>query len=245
MSRCAYLVLLMLGLGLVVPVMIGASCPPPQNVPYLDVSTSPSGSQGALPQCEPDRVCVSIVNKTCLDVEVQLYTQDGYDLAGDYILRTATECCENPSTAPGPCPCDRDGSTEGEMQLLEGELFDLINITSLAGSDDPLELRGRTSRSVSQGAGIIESFRCTAIKNIGVEVAPIGDLPVSYEDREGPDYRCAMTAVDYTDPPRPEDVACGETIQYVVADRNDCIDPDFTILRLNTEVSGGCQAGTR
>ena len=233
MSRRGYLALALLTTLLTLPVFFGASCPPPDGPPFI--GANPGGTTGTsgrgLPPCEPNRVCVSIINRTCVEAEVVLYVHDGFDLENKYVTRTAIECCENPN-ATNPCPCIRAGSDVGELQLTSPELFDPDNRVLINGEI--------VATLAANGGRVLISFPCDSLKTVGVEVGAVGDLPSSWRDRGGPDYRCTIVPVDRGDQEFPEDVACGATIQYSIIDRNDCANSDLTVYRVNTDVSADC-----
>lgn len=239
MYRRTYVTIPVLVACLVLPVIIGASCPPPNNPPFLAITAPATGGVG-LAACEEGRVCVSIVNEACADAEVMLYVHDGYDLAGNFITRVALECCED-ENATAPCPCFRDGFDIGELQLRRPELFIVANRFRIAG-DVVYDLPGRASILASRGGSVQVNLDCEEVKSIGLEVGPNGSLPVGPpEDRQGPDYRCTQQEFQQTQPRALEHVACGETIQFTIEDRNNCVDPTLTVFRIARAVSGGCQ----
>jgi hypothetical protein len=243
MSRRGYIVMAILAGCLAIPVIIGASCPPPDDPPFFSIIPSPSTTTQEIPSCEPDRICVSIINLTCLNSDVILYIHNGFDLTGQYVTRTAIECCENSTSATSPCPCFRPGSDNGELQLTRPELFQPANRFRFTANGELVDtLPGRSSRLTAIGGRVTESIPCGDVKSIGIEVAPEGDLPGAPQERSGPDYRCTMTNVDRGDSGFPEQVPCGETIQFSIVDRNDCANQDLTVYRVNMGTSKDCSS---
>lgn len=234
MSGRGYVVLSLLGCCLILPVIIiGASCPPPSNPAFISLQTSPSALTLNLPPCDPGFVCISIVNQSCVDVDTILYVHDGFDLEGEYVTRTAFECCED-ANSDTPCRCYRPGFDTGEMQLVRPELFQ---------ADLRREIEGEMTFTLEPDQGVLEPIQCGDIKTIGLEVAQAGNLPGSPEFIQGPDYRCAeapATATGVTWEMLEEDVACGATIQYTIYDRNDCVAVELTVLRVDMDVSRDC-----
>ena len=231
MSRRAYLVLTILACGLALPVIIGASCPPPDNPPFFSPSAGLSTIGLGLPLCEPDRVCISIINRACTETDVTLYIHDGYDFNDEFVTRTALECCES-ANATAPCPCPRPGSGIGELQLQPPELYRASNRALIAGETivtlDP------------QGGRVLISLPCMQVKSIGVEMATEGGLPISPQEQSNVNYRCSMVPIDRGDEGLPEDVACGATIQFTISDRNNCSIADQPLYRVETDVSANC-----
>jgi hypothetical protein len=240
MHRSKYIVCGVLAAGIAVPIIIGASCPPPNDPAFVSIITGPGSTiSQELPNCEPGRVCISILNQTCTDTDIILYIHDGYDLDGEFVTRTAIECCEN-DNATAPCPCFRPGSTTGEMQLTPPELFQPQNRFPIANGDVVFELQGRESQLSALGGRVTVSIRCEEVKNIGLEVGLAGALPGTVEERAGADYRCTMVNTDRGNENRVEDVACGATLQYTIVDRNNCANEDLTVFRIQTNVSADC-----
>ncbi|NLE60300.1 MAG: hypothetical protein GX616_18270, partial [Planctomycetes bacterium] len=218
------------------PIIIGASCPPPDDPAFVSIITGPGSTVGQdLPNCEQGRVCISILNQTCTDTDIILYVHDGYDLAGSYVTRTAIECCES-DNATTPCPCYRCGSDTGELQLTPPELFQPQNRYEIADGDVIRTLQGREDRLSALGGRITISIRCEEVKSIGLEVGVVGELPGVVRERAGADYRCTMVNLDCAQA-HTEDVACGATIQYTIVDRNNCANENLTVYRIETNVS--------
>lgn len=238
MRRRRYLVGLLLAACAVIPVLFGVSCPPPSNPAFISLQTSPANVNLSLPPCEPERVCVSVVNLACVDAEAALYIHDGFDLDREFATEIAFECCDNPNSTVA-CPCLRTGALNGELQLQRPELFIDDNLFEISGEDViALPPNGR----------ILQSFRCEEIKSIGLEAGGVGSLTDDPGDRTGPDYRCQLTEPSAgqrdTEFQAEEDVPCGATIQYTVFDRNDCADPSLTVFRITTDTSQTCADAT-
>lgn len=238
-----YTVYGLLAAGLSVPIMFGVSCPPPDDPAIISIITPGSAVSQEVPNCEAGRVCISILNQTCVDTDIILYVHDGYDLTGQYVTRTAIECCES-QNATTPCPCFNPGSDNGELQLVPPQLFTPANRYIIANNNAVYNLRGRTDRLSALGGRITVSLRCEEVKSIGLEVGLAGQLPGVVQERAGADYRCTMVDTNRGSAERPEDVACGGTIQYTIVDRNDCANENLTVIRVNTNVSTDCTEAT-
>ena len=236
MHRRKYIVCGILAAGIALPIIIGASCPPPNDPAFVSIITGPGTVTQDLPPCEAGRVCISILNQTCVDADIILYIHNGYDLEGDFVTRTAIECCEN-QNATAPCPCFRPGSDTGELQLTPPELFQPVNRYEIANGNAVYELPGRADQLSSLGGRVTVSLRCEEVKSIGLQVGLAGELPGTVEEQAGADYRCTMVATPQT---YPEDVACGATLQYTIVDRNNCANVDLTVFRIETNVSADC-----
>lgn len=239
MRRGKYVVYGLVAALVALPIIIGASCPPPDDPAFVSIITGPGSTTGQdLPNCEQGRVCISILNQTCTDTDVILYIHDGYDLAGTYVTRWAIECCEN-ENATEPCPCYRCGSDTGELQLTPPELFQPQNRYEIADGEVIRVLQGREDQLSALGGRLTISIRCEEVKTIGLEVGLEGQLPGLVQERAGADYRCTGVELEcaqaYT-----EDVACGATIQYTIVDRNNCANEDLTVFRIETNVSADC-----
>jgi hypothetical protein len=242
MLRRKHLVCGVLAAGLAIPIIIGASCPPPDDPAFVSIITGP-GSTTALPSCESGRVCISIVNQTCVDTDIILYIHNGYDLTGQYVTEQAIECCQS-TTSTVPCPCFRPGSDTGELQLLPPQLFQAQNRYKIANNKVVYTVKGRPDKLSSQGGRVTVSLRCEDIKTMGLEVGMVGELPGTVQERSGPDYRCTMVTTGRGTQALPEDVACGGTLQYTIVDRNDCADVSLTVIRVDTSVSADCTTVT-
>lgn len=245
MSRRGVLILALLGCGLVVPVIVGTSCPPPSNPPFISLNTGTSTTNLRILPCEPNRVCVDVINQACVDTEVVLYTHNGFDVADppEYPIRYSYLCCENPNS-PAPCPCSRPGALNGEMQLSSPELYRAVNRTPFIQDGDIV-----TTLPAKLGR-IRRSFPCDQIKSIGIDVGGVGDLPANPQERSSVHYRCTMLEVEYPNwwyamtnmPIRAEEhVACGATLQFRVYDRNDCASPALTVYRIDPQASKDCK----
>jgi len=230
MSPRGYLVLTVLACAVAVPVIIGASCPPPEQPAFFSPNAGLSNIGLGLPLCEADRVCISIINRTCINTDITLYIHDGYDLNDEYVIRNAWECCES-WTSNQPCPCPRAGSGIGELQLQPPELYTASNRTLIA-TETVVTLE-------PEGGRVLVSLPCNQVKSIGLEMGFEGDLPISPQEQTDVNYRCSQIPV-VRENNLPEDVACGATIQFTISDRNTCSDPDLTLFRVATDVSADC-----
>lgn len=203
---------------------------------------SPLLPQESLPDCENGWLCVSIVNQTCVDVDVILYVHNGYDPEGVYATSAALECCEDENAA-SPCLCPQPGSGTGELQLVPPQLFHPLN-RYVIGDEIVHTLSGRPDFVAPAEGGVEVALRCEDVKSIGLEVGLAGELPDGVQERSGSHYRCTTVATDRGIYDRPEQVPCGGTIQYVIYDRNSCGNPDVVVFRVDTWTSADCTAVT-
>ncbi len=239
MHRRRIVICSILAAAFALPIIFGASCPPPDHPPFVSIIQPGSSVSGDVPNCETDRVCITVMNQTCVDTDIILYIQDGYDLTGQFATRTALECCES-ENATNPCPCFVPGSDTGELQLVPPQLFTPENRYPLANGEVIYELRGRADQLSALGGRVTVSLRCEEVKNIGLEIGLVGQMPGTVQERAGVDYRCTMVSTDRGEADRLEDVACGGTIQYTIVDRNDCANENLTVFRIETAVSADC-----
>ena len=130
-----YLTLSVLLSAAVLPVIIGASCPPPSTPYFASIGSNRVGTTTEVPSCTPGNVCISIVNTTFIDVEVSLYKHDGFDLELDYCQETRPDVIGGtPVFIAEYCP----GYNFGEYQLVRPQLFDAANRYEI---DDIYEVR--------------------------------------------------------------------------------------------------------
>jgi hypothetical protein len=243
MDRRKIVIYSVLAGALGLPIIFGASCPPPDSPPFVSIVQPGSSVSQDVPNCETGRVCITIMNQTCVDTDIILYIQDGYDLTGQYATRTALECCESPN-ATNPCPCFNPGSDTGELQLVPPQLFTPQNRFPIANNEVIYELKGRVDQLSALGGRVTVNLRCEEVKNIGLQIGLVGEMPGTVQEQVGVDYRCTMVNTDRGTAGRPEDVACGGTIQYTIVDRNDCVNQDLTVFRIETAVSADCTGVT-
>jgi hypothetical protein len=193
-----------------------------------------------VPDCQDGQVCINIVNRTCVDVDIILYVHNGYDLEGSYAIRAAVECCQE-EQATQPCLCLRPGADTGEMQLYRPELFGRPeNRYDISNGSVVYTIKGRPDELSPSGDSATVSLPCGDVKSMGLDVGRAGELPALVQERSGPQYRCTMIATDRGGEVRPEDVPCGGTIRYTLFDRNDCAGPNLTVFRVMVDVSADC-----
>lgn len=222
MSARRYLMVLLILAGAVVPALTGVSCPPPGNPAYLKPTTT-TQMDSVLPPCDSGFVCISIVNTSCVPVEVALYTQDGYDLNQFYDCGTSVDCCPE-QNAQRACKCWCPGALTGELQLTPPQLFVPPYLTPIAGANTTL---------LTPGMSKLVSIQCQQIKNMGIRIGKPGTgITTNPEFQAGVYYRCPLVlSTDPTQTPRfPSQVPCGQTIEMRILDRNDCVTPNFTLL---------------
>ncbi len=217
-------VMFMILAGALIPVIIGASCPPPQTPQIYSPSTG-ALTNPVVPTCTAGFVCISVVNTTFIPVEVALYTHDGYDFAPyQYPDPPSYECCTY-AYAQNPCNCPRAGAQIGELKLTFPELFQGVNRKDLQGAN--------TKTLVAQGS-LQESYQCEQVKSVGVAIARPPNVLTAPEFRAGPNYRQRLAAPASRGP---GEIACGGTIQYVIYDDNENADPLFAKLAVRTVLS--------
>ena len=186
--------------AVVFPIVIGASCPPPTMPLYYSVITDDDSlTQQAVAKCTPGFICINLTNQTAANVQLALFSHDGYDPNNQYPDPDSFSCCTNPnSTVACPCPCP--GRDTGECMLNFEEIFRgnaNLDVTNMA--INPITL------APGQTAPIVR-IRCEAIKTIGVSVAlDTGDPINDPLDQRGPIYRTT-------------DVPCGETVRFSAID---------------------------
>ena len=220
MSRRRLVILTVLGAAVALPILIGASCPPPSNPFFLSLTTNRLNVGTDIPDCVQGFVCISIVNTACVDAEISLYVHDGYDLDYQY--------CTYVQWVLGSCL----GADVGEFQLAPAQLFTTSNSYSI---------QGQGIRLLKQRESVLVRIQDSMVKSFGIKMARVGGLPDNAEIIGGPKYRCTMVDPG-GDQPRQEDVPTGETFQFVIRDQNECALPGLTQFATTTGTSapGGC-----
>jgi hypothetical protein len=232
MSARRYLTVLFILAAGVVPVIIGASCPPPTTPIFTPTSTNTGGAR-VLPECEPGFVCVSIVNQACIPAEIALYTQNGFDLcvlvAGvctyQFPDTPSPACCPSGISNPTGCACQRPGADVGELMLTRPEIFQPAQLFSIQGS---------TTTILQPGASLLQRIQCGNIKTMGVAVGLPGASLTTPQFQEGPKYRERLAAPAVR---LPTDARCGGTIEFLVQDISRCADPVLSQFAITTTVS--------
>jgi len=245
MSRRRLVIVSVLGAAVALPILIGASCPPPSNPFYLALTTNRLNVGTDIPSCVQGFVCISIVNAAYVDVETALYVHDGYDTTSPYKYPSgySTACCPNPASATVGCACPRPGYLVGEIQLSRPELF-------ATGTPLPPNLRqiqGSNVRLLQPRESVFVQIQEGDIKSFGITVGRTGTLLANPEIRDGPRYRCSLVAVQAVQG-QPgterltEDIPSGETFQFVVYDQNEGAAPGLARLatRIGKSSSGPC-----
>lgn len=219
-----------------VPIIIGASCPPPASPYFTTIGTGTGQSATQVPNCSPGFVCISIVNNTCIEVEVALYVHNGFDVGLRYCeFQRGIQVIGTPLRASEECP----GYNLGEFQVARPQLFDPpelepSNLYQIAGQDVRVLLPRET---------VLERIQVGNIKTFGLSVGRRGTLPDEPALQDAPRYRCTETSLGVVRVPRlPEDVAAGQTFQFVITDDINCGLPGSALLSLRTGTSGsaGC-----
>jgi hypothetical protein len=241
MSRRRLVILTVLGAAVALPILIGASCPPPSNPFFLSLTTNRLNVGTDIPSCVQGFVCISIVNAAYVDVETALYIHDGFDPTAPYKYPSGSSiaCCPNPSSATIGCTCPRPGYLVGEIQLARPELF-------AAGTPAPPNLypiQGSNVRVLKARESVFIQIQDGDIKTFGIAIGRTGTLLANPEITDGPRFRCSMVAVQAI-PGQPgverlpEDVPSGETFQFVIYDQNEGASPGLARLATRTGKSG-------
>ncbi|UCD27414.1 MAG: hypothetical protein JSV03_09815 [Planctomycetota bacterium] len=192
-------VVILVSCCIIVPIFIGASCPPPSTPSsYSVITDDDSLISQALASCESGFVCIVLSNQTSVPVQMALYTHDGYDPADQYPDTPSFACCTNPnSTVACPCPCP--GKDDGECMLNFVEIFQNVNLNDNLAPNPINLLPSQDTRWIR--------IRCQALKTIAAAVADAtGNVLTNPTDQDGPVYRDV-------------DVPCGETIMFFVEDQ--------------------------
>lgn len=215
--------------GAALPVIIGASCPPPENPFYLAVTTNRLNVGAQIPPCTEGFVCISIVNTAYVPVDVSLYVHDGYDM-------NLTFCVSRPPpTVVWVTPVLNEycpGFYLGEFQLAQPQLYTTARLHPIDGQNIRV-FRDRESTQLRIPKNNIKTF--------GIAVARQGELAANGpEIQKGPHYRCTLVDLGFYYVPRaPEDVNDGCTLQYLIYDLNNGALPGLAQLAVQTAVGGG------
>lgn len=223
--------------ALVLPVVIGTSCPAPSNPFYLSVTSNRLNLGTQVPDCVQGFVCLSVVNSACINVDVSLYVNNGYDLQLNYCNWNPPFISWIPLYASQYCP----GYNLGEYQVSRVDLF-----APPAGSASNLyPIQGSAIRTLTPRESVLVQIQDGDIKTFGIAIGRVGTLPDTPEIRDAPRYRCTMVDLGTILVSRAqEDVASGETFQYTIYDQSDCVIPGLARLAVRTGTSSatGCPA---
>jgi hypothetical protein len=194
---------LLLGCGSI-PILIGASCPPPVTPLYFTM-ISDATTLTVLPACQPGFVCVNFTNSTIIPVEVSLYSHSGFDPQNRCGDVARFECCVNPNS-PVACPCPCAGALTGNCRLNRQQLFNGCLLDPATAHLD--DINGELSVTLAPTQAVLKRIRCGDVKTLGAAVARAGVDPITApDDRNGPIYR-----------DEPGGVTCGGTVQFLVID---------------------------
>jgi len=232
-----YLTISVLLAAAVLPVIIGASCPPPSAPYFVAIGTNTAGIATEVPDCTPGFVCISVVNTAYISADVSLYVHDGFDLDLDYCQWNAPIYVGTPQSASQYCP----GYNLGEFQIARTQLF---NPTAPLPSN-LFPMQGVNVRILQPRETLLVRIQEGDIKTFGVEVGRTGTLPDTPEIQNGPYYRCTLVNLGFIRVPRvSEHVPSGETFQFVIYDENDGAAPGLAqfAMRTGTSSTGGCPA---
>lgn len=231
--------------GVSLPILIGASCPPPSQPFYLAISTNRLNVGAQIPDCTQGFVCVSVVNTACIDVEVSLYVHDGYDPLIEYPAGFDSACC-SANVVNQQCACPRPGYQVGEVQLTRPELFEAAP-TATTLPPNLRQIDGRNVRVLGPRESSLVQIQEGDIKSFGIAIGREGTLLANPELLGGPYFRCLLvavpdTATGVTVERITEHVPSGETFQFVVYDQSECAAPGLARLGIRTGTSsgGGC-----
>jgi hypothetical protein len=229
MSVRRYAILSLVGAAVVIPVLIGASCPPPSTPGVYGLVTTNIGTDITVPACNPGFVCVNFTNSTVVDVKVALYRHNGYDPSNKCGTVSLFSCCTNPnSTVACPCPCQ--GAQTGECKLGRDDLFTGCSLDPATANLDPIN--GAQTVDLAPAQSIQKRVRCGDVKTLGAAVSLAANSPITAPaDQNGPVYRG-----------EPGGVACGGTVLFHVLDLNNTdtgntTDPGLVTLAIQTQFS--------
>lgn len=237
MRNRRYWIVLVLAGGVVLPVIIGASCPAPSDPFVIPVTSNRINIGTQVPNCTPGFVCISVVNSTCVDLEISLYVQNGYDLQLLYCRWQAPLDLNTPMRASEECP----GYNNGEYQVSRVDLFN----PPAPLASNLYKIQGEDIRSLKPRESVLVQIQAADLKTFGLMIGRTGNLPTTPEYVDGPRYRCTMKALGNIKVPRSsEDVPSGETFQYTIYDQMDCSIPGLASLAIRTGSSSsrGCPA---
>lgn len=205
-------------------VMYGASCPQPRNPVFFEViPDTDTGVDVPLPACIDGFVCINFRNASTIPVRMALYRHNGFEVP-DEIRRLSTECCVGISLSP--CPCDCPGEDQGNCLLTNEQIFNNVNLDTIAGAPDV---------SLAPNATVLKRIRCNQVKTIGVALSDIEEDPTTNaDDQLGPAYREEPGA-----PGGVASVSCGGTIQFSAEDFNEADEdnPELALVILTVQTS--------
>lgn len=186
--------------ALVIPILIGASCPPP-SAPGIYSLVTDNRNLTVLPPCNTGFVCIIFTNSTTISVTGSLYRHNGFDPTNKCPSSFENRCCGPLQTGNCPCPCA--GATTGDCRLSRDDLFTGCSL-------DPPYLDANFSDVVlapTQSAQ--RQVRCGDAKTLGATVAR-ATTPAVIADAVGPIYRDEAGGV-----------RCGGTVQFLIVDLNE------------------------
>jgi hypothetical protein len=207
MSVRRYAIMTLVGAAVVIPILIGASCPPPSTPGLYGLVTTNIGTTVTVPPCNEGYVCINFTNSTIIPVKVALYRHNGYDTANKCGTTATFSCCSNPnSTVACPCPCP--GAQTGECKLGRDDLFTGCGLDPPTANLDTIN--GAQSVDLAPAQSVQKRVRCGDVKTLGAAVSRDTEDPVTAPaDQNGPVYR-----------DEPGGVACGGTVLFNVVDLN-------------------------
>lgn len=193
--------------SVLIPILVGVSCPPPTGTGIFGLVTDTTNVT-VLPPCNPGFVCISFTNSTTIPVNVALYRHNGFDAQNKCGSTSSFQCCTNPNS-PVACPCPCEGATTGECQLSREDLFTGCSLDPPTANISPIN--GAQTANLAVAQSLQERIRCGDVKTLGAAVSRATESPITDpEDQNGPVYR-----------DEPGGVACGGTIQFLVIDLNE------------------------
>jgi len=229
MSVRRFAILSLVGAAVVVPILIGASCPPPSTPGLYGLVTTNLNTAITVPPCNPGFVCINFTNSTIVSVKVALYRHNGYDPSNECGTVSLFSCCTNPnSTVACPCPCQ--GAQTGECKLGRDDLFTGCGTEPVTQNLDTIN--GATTVTLAPAQSVQKRVRCGDVKTLGAAVAlATGDPLTAPADQNGPVYRGEAGGV-----------ACGGTVLFHVVDLNNTTNTgnttsDLVTLAIETQFS--------
>ncbi|GMU20493.1 MAG: hypothetical protein AMXMBFR13_05900 [Phycisphaerae bacterium] len=227
MSGRQYIIGLLVTACVIVPILIGASCPPPQAPGFFSLITD-NTNLTVLPSCTPGFVCISFANTATVPASVVLYQDAGFDPRNNCSGVFSVACCAN-TTSRTPCVCPCPGADQGDCQLNRDNLF--TGCGNEPTNQYVSDINGQQILTLAPTQTALKRVRCGDIKTTGAAVARTDGDPIAEPlDQAGPIYR-----------DEPGGVACGGTLQYLVYDLNETTAgggaDDLVTLALRTQTS--------
>lgn len=228
MSFRRYAVAGLIGAAVVIPILVGVSCPPPRGTGIYGLVTDTTNIT-VLPPCTSGFVCVSFTNSTTIPVNVALYRHNGFDTNNQCGTTSSFQCCTNPNSQVA-CLCPCEGGTTGECEINREDLFTGCSLQPPTQNLDTIN--GAQTTALAPAQSVEKRVRCGDVKTLGAAVSKADESPITNPaDQNGPVYR-----------DEPGGVTCGGTVQFLVIDLNQTtaggsVGDDLVTLAIQTQFS--------